>query len=196
MTATATTTTNGRPQRKQLADQLDRLDNVIDGLCVGLPQAVADATREGARQAVRDVILEVMTNADLRAMIAGMAPVLPSAAPPFPPTFEPAAPTEPRVSIWTRLKMKLVAAKTAVAERYRATKAAVTTMTRTLAAVMPLRQILLVAAVVGVFVGLVSYVCPHGLSAIVSAIGGAIAAVAAQIGRWVHRNVLGFVGTS
>ncbi|WP_161967500.1 hypothetical protein [Fimbriiglobus ruber] len=33
--------TNGRPQRKQLADQFDRLDTIIDAL----PQAVAGACR-------------------------------------------------------------------------------------------------------------------------------------------------------
>ncbi|MFO0825298.1 MAG: hypothetical protein U0792_19615 [Gemmataceae bacterium] len=34
-------------QRKQLADQLDRLDEIIDGLAEGLPGAVTDAVREG-----------------------------------------------------------------------------------------------------------------------------------------------------
>ena len=42
---------NGRPRRKQLSDQLDRFDGIIDALANGLPEAVAAATREGAKQA-------------------------------------------------------------------------------------------------------------------------------------------------
>jgi len=48
-----TATMNGRPQRKQLSDQLDRLDTMIDCLSDALPQAVADATREGTRDPER-----------------------------------------------------------------------------------------------------------------------------------------------
>src|SRR5947199_10536779 len=68
MTATAT---NGRPARKQLADEIDRLDGVVEALAEGLPEAVAEATREGARQAVRDVIVELLGNPELRALITG-----------------------------------------------------------------------------------------------------------------------------
>ena len=50
---TATATMNGKPRRKQLADQLDRLDGIIDALAEGLNGAVADAAREGTRQAVK-----------------------------------------------------------------------------------------------------------------------------------------------
>ena len=55
MTAQSTMV-NGRPQRKQLSEQLDRLDSIIDGLCDGLPEAVAAAAREGTRVAVKDAI--------------------------------------------------------------------------------------------------------------------------------------------
>jgi hypothetical protein len=54
------TTTNGKP-RKQLSDQLDRLDGIIDALADGLNQAVIDAAREGTRLAVKDAIVEIMT---------------------------------------------------------------------------------------------------------------------------------------
>ena len=70
MTATTTMpTTNGKP-RKQLADQLDRLDGIIDALADGLNQAVIDAAREGTRLAVKDAIVEIMTNPELRALLA------------------------------------------------------------------------------------------------------------------------------
>ena len=71
---TATATMNGKPQRKQLADQLDRLDSIIDALAEGLPGAVADACREGARAAVKDAIIEILSNPELRAMLAPPRP--------------------------------------------------------------------------------------------------------------------------
>ena len=44
---TATVTANGKP-RKQLSEQLDRMDTIIDALADALPEAVTDAVREGA----------------------------------------------------------------------------------------------------------------------------------------------------
>ena len=65
------TTTNGRPPRKQLADQIDRLDQLLDGLADGLNDAIADACREGTRQAVREAVVEVLSNPELRAVVGG-----------------------------------------------------------------------------------------------------------------------------
>ena len=83
MTTTATHT-NGKPHRKQLSDQLDRLDRIIDVMVDDLPEAVATATREGTRQAIRDVLTEVLTDPDvlsrLRATLLSVSP------PPIPPT--------------------------------------------------------------------------------------------------------------
>ncbi|QJW94685.1 hypothetical protein [Frigoriglobus tundricola] len=78
---TATACTNGKPQRRQLADQLDRLDAIIDALAEGLNGAVADACREGTRLAVKDAIVEIMTNPQLRAMLAPQAVPVPAARP-------------------------------------------------------------------------------------------------------------------
>src|SRR6185369_192245 len=91
--------------RKQLSDQLDRLDAIIDVLAEGLPEAVAQACREGARQAVKDAVVEILTNPEIRTLFdvlrAGAAPV----APPVPAR----AP-----GLWTRLKAKVAAARGAV----------------------------------------------------------------------------------
>ena len=62
-------TLNGRPQRKQLADQLDRFDAIIDGFADALPQAVADATREGTRAAVRDILGELLRDPEILARL-------------------------------------------------------------------------------------------------------------------------------
>jgi hypothetical protein len=189
MSAT-TETTNGRPQRKQLSDQLDRLDVIIDALAEALPEAVADAAREGTRQAVKDAIVEILSNPDLRNLVAAAPPPATPAAPPVP------EPDAPKPGFWARARAKLSAAKDAVVGRCQVATATVAATARALAAVMPLRKILLVGTGVGLAVGLVSYACPHGLSAAVSAVGGACTAVAAQVGVWFRRStrLLGFGG--
>jgi len=190
MTATATMT-NGKPARKQLADQLDRLDGIIDCLADRLPEAVADATREGARQAVRDVILELLTNPELRTLIAGLAPAAQPAVAPetsATPTAPPAEPAPAESEFWGRVKAKCTAAKDATVRKCRAAKTAVVNTARSLSAIMPLKKMLLVGAGVGVAVATVSYVCPHTVSAAVSGVCGAATAVAVQVGRWFRRS--------
>lgn len=196
MTATATTT-NGKPERKQLSQQLDRLDTIIDALAVALPEAVADATREGARQAVRDVIIELVSNPELRAMIAGVAPAVTTATPEALSTSPPPEPAPSQPGFWTRAKEKFKAAKDAAVVRCTAVTATVAATARTLSAVMPVRKILLIGAGVGVVVGAVSFALPHELSALVSGVGGMCTTVAVQVGRLVRRSaaVLGFGGT-
>jgi hypothetical protein len=191
MTATATPA-NGKPARKQLADQLDRLDGIIDCLADRLPEAVADATREGARQAVRDVILELLTNPELRTLIAGLAPAAQPAVAPessVTSTASPSAEPAPAKSgFWGRVKETCKVVKDAAVRKCRAAQAAVVNTVRTLAAVMPLKKMLLVGAGVGVAVAAVSYLCPHSVSAVVSGVGAACTTVGIQVGRWFRRS--------
>lgn len=189
MTATATPSTNGRPQRKQLGDQLDRLDSIIDALAEGLPGAVADACRDGARQAVKDVILELLTNPELRTLIAGLATPAQAAAPEPTIAARASEPAPEKPTFWGRLKEVCKAGKEAVARRCRAAKTAVVTTARTLSAVLPLRKILLTGAGVGVAVGVVCYACPHAVSAVVGGACAAATTVVVQVGRWFRRSV-------
>src|SRR5262249_53001993 len=66
---TTTTTPNGQT-RKSLAQQIDRLDAVLDGLSEALQGAVADAVKDAVGQAVQEavraVLTEVLTNRDLQ----------------------------------------------------------------------------------------------------------------------------------
>ena len=186
----ATTATNGKP-RKQLADQLDRLDGIIDALAEGLNGAVADAAREGTRLAVKDAIIEIMTNPELRAML------VPHAHVPAPKT--PDAPPEPkRPGLWSRIKAKVAAAKSAAVAFATKVKAAVVAkcvaLTATVAAVgvaageaLPVRRVLGVTLGVGVLVALVCYQMPESASAVVAGVGAAVSAAFAQIGAWLHR---------
>lgn len=79
----ATVTTNGKP-RKQLADQIDRLDTIIDCLADNLNQAVADAAKEGSRTAVKEILLEVLTDPTVLDLIRGSVVVSPPVAPSAP----------------------------------------------------------------------------------------------------------------
>src|SRR4051812_13786065 len=154
MTATASTgTANGKPPRRQLSEQLDRMDTIIDALAEALPEAVADACREGARQAVRDAVVEILASPDLRTLIAG-----PAAARVVPTTTDATPPADPapsRPGPWTRFKAKIRAAAdaalgrcraalAAAAGRCRAATAAASATARTLSAVMPVRKFLAV----------------------------------------------------
>ena len=124
-------------------------------------------------------------------MIQTLAPA-PAAVPATPPlTSDP-----PQPSLWSRIKAKVAAAKTAVVERYRAAKEAVTTTTRTLSTLMPLRRILLVAIGVGAVVTLLGFVAPAGVAAVLAGIGGVVTAAVAQVGSWFRRSLRGIPASS
>ncbi len=188
----ATACTNGKPQRRQLADQLDRLDAIIDALAEGLNGAVADACREGTRLAVKDAIVEILTSPELRAMLVPQA--LPVPAPKTPDTLP-----EPKKSgLWSRIKAKVAAARTAVAGVLVKTKAAVAAkvagVTAAVAAAgtaagesLPVRRALGVALGAGLLIGLVCYQLPESASAAVAGVGAACTTVAVQMGTWLKR---------
>ena len=181
----ATATMNGKPQRKQLADQLDRLDGIIDALAEGLNQAVADACRDGARAAVREVLRELIANPDLLAAVRP-APVpaatVTSGEPPPPPAS----------SVWGRVK---AAAKSAG----RSVTGAARTLTRAVegAVVKPVadalkltgtsRTVVAVGLGVGLTAGAVTLLCPAWVAAVLTAGAGASAVAAAHVGATINR---------
>jgi hypothetical protein len=61
----STTGANGRAQRKSLAEQIDRLDLILDGLADGLSAAVADAVTAAVGTAVQAAVREVLSNPQL-----------------------------------------------------------------------------------------------------------------------------------
>ena len=70
--STTELTSNARP-RKQLSDQLDRLedqiqrhDRILDALSEGLNDAVTDAARQGTEAAVKAAVVTLLTDPDLR----------------------------------------------------------------------------------------------------------------------------------
>lgn len=195
-----TATMNGKPQRKQLADQLDRLDAIIDVLSEGLNGAVAIAAREGTRLAVKDAIIEIMTNPELRALLA---PVQELTSVPAAPTVAsaPASPAPAIPSLWTRMKAKAAAiwvavirtamkAKTAVSDTCTAVADTCQAARETVASigeVLPVKRVLWTAVGFGLAVGLVCLLMPQTAAAAVSAVSVAVNAIAVQAGNRLKR---------
>jgi hypothetical protein len=184
------TLTNGRP-RKQLADQLDRLDAqmdradaILDALSEGLNGAVADAAKEGTRAAVKGAIIELLTDPDLRAALHKAS--------------APAAAQTP--SAWARLReqaRRLAAKARAVGVAAAATVAArAPAVRRGLAAAggyaklaWQVKKVVLVGLGVGAAVAAVSYLGGHQLAAALSGVGAAVTTVAVRAGLWVRRTL-------
>jgi len=60
--------------RKNLSDQIDRLDRVLDGLGDGLNEAIAEAVKVAVGQAVQVVLTEVLSNPEILAKLSGALP--------------------------------------------------------------------------------------------------------------------------
>lgn len=177
-------TSNGRPPRKQLSDQLDRLDSVLDGLSEALNQSVADASREGVRLAVKEAVIELLTSPDLRA------------------TFHLAtAPTSAaRPTLMQRLKSRIQKAASTVRDvimagaatismKVSAVKTAIQGSVAKTGILWQLRKVLLMGLGVGLSVAFISYVTTHGVAAALSGAGAAATAVAVHTGLWVRKAV-------
>src|SRR4051794_5014040 len=100
---TMTVTMNNGKTRRTLAEQIDRLDVVLDGLAYNLNEAVAAAVKDAAgatvKEAVREALMQVLTNPELLALLGGAA----RAHNPEPPDAAPAAAENPRPSFRDRL---------------------------------------------------------------------------------------------
>jgi hypothetical protein len=168
-------TLNGRPQvqRRQLADQLDRLDLILDGLADALNGAVADAARIAARAAV----LEALAAADRRAQVA--------------------PPASPAPSLWERLKSALARLRDrvvglarrgyeSVRRRVREAVPAVAAGVNLATVAWRLRHLAALALAAGVAGALVSYAGPRPVAAALGGVGGAASAVAVRGILWLR----------
>jgi len=194
---------NGRPLRKSLASQLDRLDNILDALSDGLNQAVATVVEDAVSKAVAVAVRELLTNSELLRAIHGPQPANSRAAPEPPPT----APPRPNLlrQILDRGRATLVhAAAVTVASLFSArswvgtkVRLAVSHMAERCArirdgfssALLLLwhgRKIVLAALGAGLLVGLGCY---HASPLVASTVSGlaAFAGSVAGAGRWLRR---------
>jgi hypothetical protein len=184
---TMQTVQNNKAPRKQLSDQLDRLDSILDTLAEALNGAVADAAREGTRLALKDAIVEIMTDPTLRAKLH-------QASAPEPPA------TAKSASVLPRIKARVVEAAKGVgrwvatiAERgkARARKLAETASEtlKTIRGLGRMKNLALVGLGVGATLAVVGLAAPHAVAAGLSGVCGAAAAVAVQIGVWTRRTL-------
>jgi len=178
---------NAKPPRKQLSDQLDRLDSILDGLGDGLNGAVADASREGTRLAVRDAIVEMMTDPTLRTKLH-------QATTPETPAETVNANEKP--GFWKRMKTKAEKAvgsvgrmasnaMTAVKDKIRALRQKAA---ETAHSIRDLGKLKTTVLVVGLTVAAVSFLAPHVASAALAGISSAVAVVAVRLGVWLGRT--------
>jgi len=188
------TISNGRPQRKQLSDQLDRLDSIIDTLAEGLNSAVADAAREGSRQAVKEIVTELLTNPDILAMIrsaaVGSIPAPMKSSESMPPVESPAPMAKPAGFVSTTISAVVKTASSAIVRVTNTVRKLWTRTVMTISAIRhnpQLRKML----VIGVSVGLATAVLAttnHTVAAALSGLGAAATVVSVQVSGWL-RNV-------
>ena len=185
---------NGRQPRKQLSDQLDRMDEMINGLEEFLPVAVADAARDGIRQAFRDVLGELVADP---AMLDKLRAGLGAEATPIP----------AKPSAWARLKAVIRSAAAKVVRVVGTVRRKITTGIRTTCVAaktrvarwslvsLPVKSVLGASLAVGLVVTFVSLSAPHVFAAIVSGVAAAITTAFVQVGRWLRRQrtMLGLV---
>jgi len=107
----AKTNINGQV-RKTLAEQIDRLDAMLDGLAEGLNDAVAAALKDAVGSAVQAVLREALANPELLARLAAAAPSPAPAAPA--PTTPAEAPKATWKQRWVSVRQKMTAWASAV----------------------------------------------------------------------------------
>ena len=196
----STTTLNGKPQRKQLSDQLDRLDGIIDCLADALPDAVRDAVQEGTKAALQQVLLELFRNPDTLAMLRQGIP-LPAPSPAVEtPAIPPTPPTAP--SFWSRCRSAIIETTRRLRPTLAAVKAKVNDVRATLTDVKrragatlkhfhwlgQFKRTLAVSLSVGVLVLAVSCLS-HSTATVLASLGTTVSCLAAQVAWWCRNAI-------
>jgi hypothetical protein len=183
---------NGRA-RKSLADQIDRLDHILDGLAGALNEAVIAAVQ----QAVRGVLTELLADPMIRTALAGTAPAATA------PTLSPGRHVGAWLArCWSGIRAGLQALVRAGLGAGRRLRDAGHTLVH--AAGRPLLQVwrgvlllrrcrgpVLVALTAGAVTGLAAYLLGPWLAAAAGGVGGFTSMLALQTGLWFRRLAKG-----
>jgi len=201
MSITMNPTTNGRMPRKNLSDQLDRLDRILDGLdgalAGAITEAVKDAVSTSVAEAVRVTLIEIVTNPDVIALFRGGIPAAPQA------TSESNPKVPSRVTLVDRIRQgistawkwsltKVKAVGQAITSRARNIRAGVVGGVRKINMIWRLKRPLLIALGVGSVMGAVAYASSPWMAAILSGIAATGATLGAQLALWTRRLFAGF----
>jgi hypothetical protein len=188
--STTTIATDKQP-RKQLSDQLDRLDAILDALSDGLNGAVADAVREGTQLAVKDAVVEMMTDPILRARLHQATAPEPEAEPERPPQQR---------GFWARVKSKAAAALQSLGRvaanvagsalrGMKAIAATAANVVRSSGSLGRLTKITAAGLGAGVAVAVARYVSPPAIAAAWSGVRSVVTTAAANLGVWTRQVV-------
>jgi hypothetical protein len=196
MTVTLNPRLNGNPPRKSLAQQLDRLDSILDGLDQGLSGAIADAVKEivptVVAETLKATLLEIATNPDILALLrGGLPPASPPSAEPQPPAQRPTGVRrvgQALATAWSwSLKKSAAAGRAITAPARNAYHGAVATY-RQINAIWHLRRPIMISLVVGAGVGVVvGFLAAPWLAGAISGIGAMSATLSAQMVVWTRR---------
>jgi len=187
---------NGNPPRKNLAQQLDRLDSILDGLDQGLSGAIADAVKEIVptvmAETIRATLKEILSNPDLLALLRGnLPPASPPSAEPQPPAQRPTAigrVGQAFVNAWAWSLKKATAAGRAIAAPARNAYQGTLATYRQINAIWHLRRPILISLAVGAAVGVVvGYLAAPWLAGAISGVGAMSATLSAQMAVWTRR---------
>jgi hypothetical protein len=189
---TTTTVTNGRA-RKSLAEQIDRLDSILDGLAEALQGAVAEAVTEAVglavKEAVRCVLAEVLTSPEflerLRQSTAGTNSTTVPTAPCMPGPFRRWL---GRASAWACDRLGDL--RQAVADAANFMGRSLARAGRYVQALLPFRRQLLLSAAVGTLAGIAAYHSTPMLAAAVAWVGGFATALTVQAAVLLRRWLL------
>ena len=192
-------------KRPNLADQINRLDNMLDGLSEGLNEAVADAVKAAVgaavKEAVQAVLTEVLANPDLRATLSFPGPALPSEATPTAPA---ATNVERRPSSWwDRARAAIGAVRSFCAQSIqRVGSASARLWQRTVTGLTVGREVvrhfkyqILIAIGLGMLVGLGAWCAGPWLSAMMGGAAGLVTALAVKAERCLQKTFAMFVAT-
>jgi hypothetical protein len=189
---TTTTNTNGRA-RKSLAEQIDRLDSILDGLAEALQGAVAETVTEAVglavKEAVRCVLAEVLSSPEflerLRQVAASSNPAPVMAAPrkqePFRRWFG-------RATTWALERMGNLRQTIASAASF--IGRSISRAGRYVQALLPFRRQLLLSAAVGTLAGIAAYHSTPMLAAAAAWVGGFATALTVQAAVLLRRWLL------
>jgi hypothetical protein len=188
------TTTNGRI-RKSLAEQIDRLDHILDGLADALNQSVADAVKQAVtlavQEAIQGILAEVLANPDLLAKLRGLVSQS-TATTSAPVTAAAPAVTPSRVGTltgkvgswlgrgWRSVRQACTSVVGNVANALSAAK-------RPWQTIRQFRFPLLTALGVGIAVGVLAFCGGPFIAAVTGWIAGFVTTLAAQAGLWLRR---------
>jgi hypothetical protein len=178
--------------RKTLADQIDRLDNLIAGLPDGLNEAVASALKEATttavQEAVRQALLEVLTNPDVLNLMASFAPM---------PQHAPAATEDPsqdsnskpglheRVGSWAG--QRVAAARSACARVAVAGRKGLSGLAARLLPLWQFRRQLLTVLGLGAVVGVAVYLAGPWMATLFAGTVAVGSALAVRARLWLKR---------